>query len=319
MLRDSPCSGGADTGDDTEDATGIDPVANASEESKEMLETFYEALPGIAIAAVVILIAYIVVRILRRVLQPRLSARRTESFGRVMTKLFSWAVMIVGLLIAAILIFPGVDPVSIIGGLGIFSIAIGFAFQDILSNLLAGMLLLFRQPFEAGDQIEVSEVRGTVQGITIRETQIKTFDGEKLIIPNAEVYQNIIRVQTAYGPKRIALMIGLEDWEDLDRAADIILAATRDVEGVEKDPAPEALFFEFGESTTNLDLRFWTESQQHGVRQVTDRVVRSVGKALKENNIPMPSPVRELDARRSLAMVTDPDGDWNDLESPGAV
>lgn len=302
-----------------EEAPGTDPAANATEESKELLETLFEAIPRIAIGAVVLIVAYGVSRVVRRFVEPRLTARRTESFGRIMTKLIVWAVMIGGFLIASVVIFPSIDPVSIIGGLGIFSIAIGFAFQDILSNLLAGILLLIRQPFESGDQIEVSGQRGTVQAITIRETQIKTFDGEKVIIPNAEVYQNVIRVQTAYGPKRTALMIGLEDWEDLDRAADVITESMQHVEGVEADPAPEAFFFEFGESTTNLDLRFWTQPDQHTVREVTDRVIRAVGRALKENSIPMPSPIRELDARRSLAMVTDPDGDWKNLDGPGAL
>ena len=290
----------APTSDDTEDATGTDAAANVSEESGEILESLLEALPRLGIGIVIFVIALIAAKLIRRFLTPVLTRRRTESFGRVVTKLIAWTIVAFGFLFGVAAIFPSVKPVDLLAGLGIFSIAIGFAFQDILSNLLAGILLLIRQPFESGDQIEVSGQRGTVQAITIRETQIKTFDGEKIIIPNAEVYQNVIRVQTAYGPKRTAIMIGLEDWADLDAAAEVILEATRGVEGVESEPAPQAFFFEFGESTTNLDLRYWTQPEQADVRAVQDRVIRSVGRALKEAKIPMPSPIRELDSRPSL-------------------
>ncbi len=107
-------------------------------------------------------------------------------------------------------------------------------------------------------------------------------------------------MQTAYGPKRTTLVIGLDDWEDLDRAADIALDAIRDIEGVETDPAPQAYFNSFGDSVTNMDLRFWTQPQQAEIRRVQDQVVRRVGRALKDAEIPMPSPITELDVRASV-------------------
>ena len=215
--------------DDTEQATGLDAGANAAEEGREIIESMLEALPRLGIGVGILVLAVVAAKLVRRFLEPALSARRTESFGRVITTLVAWTIVSVGVLFAITAVFPSVQPVDLLAGLGIFSIAIGFAFQDILSNLLAGILLLIRQPFETGDQIQVSGQRGTVQGITIRETQIKTFDGEKIIIPNAEVYQNVIRVQTAYGPKRTTIGVGLDDWEDLDRAADVIRAALDDI------------------------------------------------------------------------------------------
>ncbi len=253
---------------------------------------------GIAIGIVVG--AWLISKAIQRFGGPLLAKRRTESFGRVMSKLLGYAVITLGVFVAAVIVFPSFKPVDVLAGLGIFSIAIGFAFQDILSNLLAGILLLIREPFEGGDQIEVVEQRGTVERITIRETQIRTFDGEKVVIPNAQVYQNVIRVQTAYGPKRTTLVIGLDDWEDLDRAADIVLEAVGDIDGVESDPAPEAYFSEFGDSVTNMDLRYWTQPRQADVRRVQDQVIRSVGRALRDAEIAMPSPITEIDVRPSV-------------------
>ncbi len=282
------------------DAPPTDVTGNASESATNIVESLLEAIPRVALGLVLVVVAYIVGKALIRFLQPRLAKRRTESFGRVISRLIGYSVITGGALLGFTVIFPSIKPVDLIAGLGVFSIAIGFAFQDILSNLLAGVLLLIRQPFEIGDQIEVSGQRGTVQGITIRETQIKTFDGEKIIIPNAEVYQNVIRVQTAYGPKRTSLVIGLDDWEDFDQATSVVLDAVRNVDGVEADPEPQAYFYEFGDSTTNLQLRYWTQPEQAEVRRVQDQVVRAVGKALKSAGISMPSPITELDARSSL-------------------
>ena len=283
-------------------ATTTAAVVFAAEEAEGegFVQTALDSVGKYVIGLAIVVGAWFAAMLVKRIMQPRLAGRRTESFGRVVSKLIAYGVFFVGLVVAAVVVFPGFNPVDVLAGLGIFSIAIGFAFQDILSNLLAGLLLLIREPFQSGDEIEVSGQQGTVERITIRETQIKTYDGEKVLIPNAEVYQNVIRVQTAYGPKRTALSVGLDDWEDFDEASEVMLDAIRSVDGVLDEPAPQAYFTHFADSTTNLDLRYWTAPRQAEVRGVQDRVVRSVGGALKDAGISMPSPIREIDARDSV-------------------
>ncbi|NNC42555.1 MAG: mechanosensitive ion channel [Acidimicrobiia bacterium] len=285
---------------DTTDVLPDNPTNQLEETVQSVIEGFLETVPLIGIAAVVLLITYFAARGVRSVLRSRLAKGRSESFARVFSKLGFGLVMAFGVVIAVTVMFPSVTPGDLIAGLGVFSIAIGFAFQDILSNLLAGVLILIRQPFEIGDQIEVDGQTGTVQEITIRETQLKTFGGEKIVIPNAEVYQSIVRVQTAYGPKRTVLVVGLDDHEDQENATEVVLDAVRSVDGVKSDPPPQVFFTGFGDSTTNFDLRYWTDPEQATVRQVQDKVVRSVSRALKEAGIDMPSPITELDARSSF-------------------
>lgn len=91
-------------------------------------------------------------------------------------------------LIASVIIFPSVKPSTVISSLGIGSVAIGFAFKDILQNLLAGILLLINRPYRRGDQIVVKDYEGTVEHIQSRATLIKTYDGRRVIIPNSDVY-----------------------------------------------------------------------------------------------------------------------------------
>jgi small-conductance mechanosensitive channel len=254
----------------------------------------YSIALGIAVAG------YLIGKGVQRLLAPRLARRQTPSFGRVVSKLVGWAITIFALLVAITTAFPSVKPVDFIAGLGIFSIAVGFAFQDILSNLLAGLLLILRQPFQQGDQIEVSGHTGTVEGITIRETTMKTFDGKRVIIPNADVYQSAILVQTAFDKRRTNLLIGVGYDDDLDQAERAILEEAEGVDGVLAEPAPEAYLVELGDNAVVFDLRYWTEPEQATVRRVEHQVFKRVKNRLDGEGIDMPFPVRTLDAGPSL-------------------
>ncbi len=211
------------------------------------------------------------------------------------------AIWVVGLTVAAMVVFPGVTPGRALATLGLGSIAIGFAFKDILQNTLAGLLLLFRQPFEVGDQIEVVGHTGTVEAITIRETRLKRFDGQRILIPNADVYSSSVRVQTAYEIIRSVVAVGVDYEADLERAQQVALDAVTGVEGVMADPAPQALYTQLGTSTIDFDVRYWSASRQADVRTVQDRVVRALTHALNEAEIIMPADIVELDARATFS------------------
>lgn len=132
--------------------------------------TSFDLWPRVATALVLVTVSILVARVLRRFLEPRLARMRTKSFGAVFSRLISASIVVVAFLVGLTIVFPSVNVATLLGGLGVLSIAAGFAFQDILSNLLAGILLIFRQPFVSGDQIEVNEIKGTVEEITICST-----------------------------------------------------------------------------------------------------------------------------------------------------
>lgn len=180
--------------------------------------------------------------------------------------------------------------------MGVLGIAAGFAFQDILSNLLAGILLIFRQPFVSGDQIEVNEITGTVEGITIRETRLTTYDGRLVVVPNHDVYTNAITVQTAHEVVRSSFVTGVGYDSDLDQVRDLTLARLAEIDGLLDDPAPQAYFTEHGASAVVLDVRYWTGSRQAEVRRVQDRVVQVLFDAYNDAGIDMPFDVLTLDA-----------------------
>ncbi|MFP5319834.1 MAG: mechanosensitive ion channel family protein [Acidimicrobiia bacterium] len=210
---------------------------------------------------------------------------------------------VAGLLLAVTIVFPSVRPVDVLTGAGVLTIAAGFAFQDILQNMLAGVLLLFRQPFRGGDQITVGEATGTVEEINIRETVITTYDGRRILVPNAKVYTDVIHVQTAHPTTRSSFRVGIAYEADMALARRIAVEAVVRVPGVASEPPPEALFVKLDSSTVDLDVWFWSSPHQLEMRRTLDRAIEAVKTAFDEHSIEMPSQVVALQATSSLAVA----------------
>jgi small-conductance mechanosensitive channel len=263
-------------------------------------DTLIEALPRMGIAVVVVVVLVLLGRGLRPVVRRRLQRRRTPSFARVFANLTSSAATLVGVLLAVTIVFPSVRPVDVLTGAGVITIAAGFAFQDILQNLLAGLLLLFREPFRGGDQVQVGDVVGTVEEINIRETVVTTFDGRRVLIPNATVYTDVICVQTAHETVRASFVVGVAYESDLGDARRVALAALGEVDGVASTPPPEVLVHELAESTVDLEVMFWCNARQLELRRVRSTAIDVVKNALDAHHIEMPSQVVALQATSSF-------------------
>jgi small-conductance mechanosensitive channel len=266
-----------------------------------MVESFVDSLPRVGVALLVLVVGVLVARGVRALLRRYLLRSKSPSFATVISKMVGWIVVILVSLLAITIVFPSVRPVDVLTSLGFVSIAVGFAFQDILENLLAGVLLLFREPFRSGDEIAVAGHAGTVKRITIRETEIRTFDGRKVLIPNADVYKNALVIQTAYESIRSDFIVGVAYEADLDEARRLIEHTLETVEGVRHEPPPEAQLRELGTSTVNIEVRLWCDPRQHSLLAVTDRAIAAVKRAMDDAGIEMPSDIIALQATSSFA------------------
>ncbi len=284
-------------------------VVDLSGDARAMADSVIAALPRVGVALIVVAVGWGLARLLRWALHRWLSRGQTPSFSRVISRLAGVLVLAAALLIATAVVFPSVKPVDLLAGLGFFSVAVGFAFQDILENTLAGVLLLFRQPFASGDQIEVQGQSGTVEAITIRETRIRTFDGQLVLIPNRDVYKSVLRVQTHYDQRRMAFVVGVAYENDPRQAAEVIVAALSQVDGVSADPRPEALVEELGVSTMDIQARFWTAPRQHESLVVLHRAIGAVKTALDDAGIEMPAEIIALQATPSFRAALQGDAD----------
>ena len=245
-------------------------------------------LPNLLVALLLFGLFWFVASFLRRIVVRQASARGRENLGNMLGGFTKAAVVVLGALLALTVVAPTLNPGDLIAGLGVSSVAIGFAFKDILQNWLAGLLILIRQPFEVNDQIEVSGYEGTVETIQTRSTQIRTYDGQRAVIPNSDIYTNAVLVKTAFQERRSQYDIGIGYGDDVDQACEIIVKTVQDVEGVLHDPAPEALPWDLAASWVTIRARWWTESRRADVVHVHARLIRAVKRALDDAGIDMP-------------------------------
>lgn len=253
------------------------------------------ALPGFASAIAIIALGWLlgrfaglgVCRMVKR-------ASREEDLARGLGNLTRFAVTLIGLLVASVVAFPSVKPADVLAFLGFGSVAVGFAFKDIFQNFLAGILILFRRPFRLGDQIRSGDTEGTVEDVNLRATIIMTYDGERVIIPNSDVYSKPVLVRTAYGKRRSRFVVGIGYADDVRQAKAVIREMLADVPGVLDEPAPWVRTVELAPSSVNLEVFYWTAAQQADVLAVSDRVATGIKYVLDEAGIDMPFPVRRV-------------------------
>jgi small-conductance mechanosensitive channel len=276
------------------------PGEEITESAQSLWQGALDALPRVGVAVVIVVAGWVLSRGLRWLLHRRFSTTRTASFANVMSKIVSWVFVFFVVLIAIAITFPSVKPVDLLAGLGFFSVAVGFAFQDILENTLSGILLLFRQPFRSGDQITVMERSGTVQGITIRETKITTYDGELVVIPNRDVYKNVIDVHTHHPDHRLEFTVGIAYENDPTEAIEVIQETLGRVANVRSDPAPMAIVSELGVSTVDISVFFWTDARRLDSLRTKDAAIRHVKAALDAAGIEMPAEIIALQATPSF-------------------
>ncbi|MGY6528563.1 MAG: mechanosensitive ion channel family protein [Cyanobacterium sp.] len=207
------------------------------------------------------------------------------------TYVLTW---IVGVVIASIVAFPGLRLGDIIATLGLGSVAVGFAFQDIFKNFLAGILILLEEPFVIQDQIQVDDYEGTVENINIRTTEIKTYQGERVLIPNSTVFTSAIKVRTAFPYRRTDLMVGVDYNTSLPQAKAILEQLILTIEGVVNQPSPEVDLVEFNDSSIDLVVRYWTQSRQADVRRVQTKAITAIKKAFDNQDIVIPYPIRTV-------------------------
>lgn len=185
---------------------------------------------------------------------------------------------------------------SLLAGLGIVGLAIGFAFQEIAANFISGIILSLNKPFTLGDIIEVNNIIGKVEYVTLRTTNIRTFQGQKVLVPNKIMFQSPITNYTENGKRRVDLTVGVSYAEDLEFVQKIALQAIGTLDDLLKEE--EVLFFytKFDESSVNFTLMYWTDYSADNLEfmEAQHRGIIAIRKAFRENDISIPFPIRTL-------------------------
>jgi small conductance mechanosensitive channel len=254
-----------------------------------------EFLPRLGYAVLVYLIARLISSTVARFIRRSLEARKRDPELIVLLEMLThWGILALGIVLALEQLAPGRFS-SLIAGLGIAGFTIGFALQDVAKNFVAGILLLIQQPFEINDAIEVSGYGGTVLDISLRATEMRTWDGRRVFIPNGDIFVSSIVNFSRALRRRIEIPIGVAPESDLDQVARVTLGTiTKNVSGVLADPAPQVVFSQFGESTIDFKVLYWIDTGEAGVFQAQDEGIRAIKEAFEDQGIEMPYPTRTI-------------------------
>lgn len=229
--------------------------------------------------------------------------RRRLHFEDVLLKNFiSRTIMIVFVIIGSVILLNqiglGRAASGLLAGAGVSAIILGFAFKDIGENFLAGFFLAFSRPFSIGDIIEVESIKGNVTSMNFRNTQIRTFDGRDIFMPNAMLIKNPLTNYTRDGLQRHDFLVGLDYGDNIANAIQIIKVVLGKESRIpqEGELEPFVQLEEFGTSTVNLRVYYWINSFNYtdSLAVLKTEVMRNVLEGLTEHGFTLPADIIEL-------------------------
>ncbi|GAB7094798.1 hypothetical protein JCM30237_19510 [Halolamina litorea] len=178
---------------------------------------------------------------------------------------------------------------------GALALAVGFAAQDLVGNFVAGVFIIKDKPFEVGDWIEWDGNSGRVEEIDLRVSTVRTFDNERITVPNGDLANNAITNPVAYEKLRQKFVFGIGYDDDIDLARRAIVEEISALDGVLDDPAPDTRVTELGDSAVGIQSRFWIDDPDRGdYVAVRSTAVQRVKERFDDEGIDMPYVHRQL-------------------------
>lgn len=259
---------------------------------EQFMESVLAALPNLLSAILIFIASIFLARLLSKLLVNVLKRRNADpGVTRLLGQITRWSIVVAGIITALQRFF---DVTAFLAGLGIIGFTIGFALQNVMQNFAAGVILLIQQPFNVGDAIEVKGYSGTILIISLRTTEMRTFDGLIVIIPNGDVLSNPITNYTRAKLRRIELPVGVAYGTDPAKVRKVILEAVRDVPGFIGEPAPLVAFHTFGGSTLDMSVFFWFDTSITTPFAAKDAAFELIKTALDKNEIEIPFPITTI-------------------------
>jgi small-conductance mechanosensitive channel len=261
----------------------------------------------ITVSSVLLFIAfligvYILSKLINRVLLRRILIRfdieRSTRYN--MIRLGHYVVMTIGILFA--FQFVGLDLSSLTVIFGLLSVGIGFGLQNVTSNFISGLILLFERPIKVGDRVTVGEVEGIISAINMRATTVNSLRNISIIVPNSEFISAQVTNWSYGDPKiRVDIDVGVSYGSDLETVLKALVETAEENHEIMQYPKPQALLMSFGDSSWNMQLRFWLASPD-GYYRIRSDINCAIVRKFRERNIEIPFPQRDLHLRSPLPM-----------------
>lgn len=262
-------------------------------------ESIIEKVPELTVGIILLLFFLFIGVFTRRLIQKRL---KTKIKDKLLLSFISRSVLlifaVIGIVIFLNQIGLGTAAGGLLAGAGVTALILGFAFKDIGENFIAGFFLAFSRPFSIGDIVEINGFMGKVKDLTFRNSQIRTYDGRDIFIPNSMMIKNPLVNYTKDGLMRHDFVVGLDYGEDVAEAIAVIMKSLKAVTSIvqKKELAPFVIIDQFGTSTINLKIFFWinTFDVLGSFTVLRSQVMQSVINALIKEGFNLPADIIEL-------------------------
>ncbi len=255
-----------------------------------------QMLPNLVVAIAVICLFWVIARstakFLHSILSSRASAKFNPSLRQFVVSFFRLAIFSLGMILALTVLNLDKAVISLLAGVGVLGLALGFAFKDLASNLVSGLFLSSSDTFGLGQVVNLGNHTGTIEEITLRNTAIRTSDGLLLVVPNQQFFQNSVLIYSGLQKRRIEIRVGATYDAAPESVRKILLSAIATETRVLPDPAPQVFSDEFGDSSINYLIRVWMNPQKDDYSLCKHAILDKIYSALKEQGIEIPFPTR---------------------------
>jgi small conductance mechanosensitive channel len=273
------------------------PVQTILQKLEGWLDSFIDLIPNMAVTLLLIVIFLVLARFGSKLFKKLFSkTSNNEALEHLFSTVIYVAILSLGLFI--MLGVLGLDRAltSILAGIGVIGLALGFAFQDIAANFLSGIILAFRRPFKKGDIIETKDIMGEVTKTNLRDTVIETFHGQEVYIPNKDFLQHAFYNYSALEKRRIDITVGVSYADDLEKIEDVVLSAIKNLDGIIDKDNIVFDYSEFDSSSINFNIRFWIKYPgEPNYFIMKSKAIKAIKSAFHEEDITIPFPIRTLD------------------------
>ncbi|PKV67255.1 mechanosensitive ion channel family protein [Pontibacter ramchanderi] len=265
------------------------------------LETWGEhlvlMLPNIVVAIILMIITFVVARFIRNGLDKVIGRiSHSAALNNLISTILYIALLAVGFFFVLSVLQLDKVVISLLAGVGIIGLALGFAFQDIAANFISGIIIAVQKPFGVGDMIETNDYFGVIERVSLRTLDVRQPSGELVKLPNKMVFENPVTNFSSNGTRRLDIEVGVSYAEDLERVQQVAIEALQEVKNRVKTRDIEVMYDSFGDSSINFKVRFWINySRQIDFVSAKSDAIIKIKKAFDANDIMIPFPIRTLD------------------------
>lgn len=281
----------------------MDTIQAYLEKITEKISSWFDALvtmvPNFLLALLIILLTIVVAKYLRKLTYPLMTKiTSNEAINKLTSTMAFFTALTIGVFMSLRILNLDQTVTSLLAGLGIVGLALGFAFKDIVSNFISGIYLAIKSPINLGDIIEHQGVHGVVKEIGLRASRIKTFQGQDVIIPNRLIMEDKYTHYTINRERRIDLDVGISYGDNLETVEHVTLHAINKISFIDKSKAIDLYFKEFGDSAIIFTVRYWVNYVPNDYLvylRALSQGIKNIKKAYEENGITITFPIRTID------------------------